>query len=73
MISQFNDANAKKKERLLAALKIEFDNNANRVLNFMMSEKRDYEEQSEKRVIGNFVVNYYQKADGIQQFYIERK
>ena len=69
-----------KKEKLLAALKIEFGSNANRILNFMINEGKSYEsnlnrekEKAKKRSFGDYIVNYYQKENGIPQFYIERK
>lgn len=69
-----------KKSKLLEALNIEFGSNAKRVLNYMLNECRDYERNSrraesraKKRVFGEYIVNYYQKENGIPQFYIERK
>ena len=69
-----------KKEKLLNALKIEFGNDANKILNFMLNESRKYEnnlerevEKSKKRTFKEHIVNYYQKENGIPQFYIERK
>ncbi len=75
-----DEINEFKKDKLLAALKIEFGNNASRILNFMLNESKSYEnnierekEKLKKRSFGNYIVNYYQKENGIPQFYIERK
>lgn len=69
-----------KKEKLLDCLKIEFGNNSTRILNYILNKSRDYEknvgreqEHFDKKIFGKYIVNYYQKEDGIPQFYIERK
>lgn len=75
-----DEINDFKKEKLLTALKIEFGNDANRILNFILNESKSYEsnldrekENAKKRSFGNYIVNYYQKENSIPQFYIERK
>ena len=69
-----------KKDKLKEALKIEFGSSSTRILNYMLGKSKNYEnnigrdvEYSEKKVFGNYIVNYYQKENSIPQFYIERK
>lgn len=69
-----------KKAKLDEALKIEFGSSSEKISKYIIEKNINYvtnattnEEIVDKKVVGKYIVNFYQKVDGVPQFYIERK
>lgn len=67
------------KNRLLEALKVEFDNDANKILDYMLDKyiremNKEYQGETitEKTTIGNYIINFYKRDVTSLEFYFEK-
>lgn len=67
------------KNRLLEALKVEFDNDANKILDYMLDKyireiNKEYQGETitEKTTMGNYIINFYKRDVTSLEFYFEK-
>lgn len=82
-MSEYNNGNyvdEYKKRKLEEVLEIEFGNQADEILEYMVekniqrvSGKSAGEDHKEQKVFGKYVVNYYKKSGDVPKFYIAKK